>query len=120
MAVSKPEPVADTGAASELRTKLANAEKQLRDMEENNKQKQTHFINQSKKLSQERDDAVKAQKEIQEKCQEKMDKYDEIMADINLKLLQQEKQVGKFNFNIFSQYSTVPLISITTEFKEVD
>ena len=103
MAVSRPEPVADTGAVSELRAKLANTEKQLRDLEESQKQKQTHFINQSKKLSEEREEAVKAQKEIQEKCQEKMDKYDEIMADINLKLLEQEKQVGKLNLVVFSQ-----------------
>lgn len=103
MAVSRPEPVADTGAVSELRTKLANTEKQLRDLEESQKQKQTHFINQSKKLSEEREEAVKAQKEIQDKCQEKMDKYDEIMADINLKLLEQEKQVGKLNLVVFSQ-----------------
>jgi hypothetical protein len=63
-------------------------------LEENLAQKQKHFINQNKKLTQEKDLAVKAQTEIEENCKEKMDKYDEIMADINLKLLEKDKLIG--------------------------
>lgn len=68
-------------------------------MEENTKQKQKHFIDQTQKLSKERDDAVQAKKTIQEECEEKMHKYDEIMAEVNLKSLEQEKQIGKSIFH---------------------
>ena len=69
-------------------------------MEESNKQKQTHFIEQTQKLSKERDDAVKTKNDIKQQCEEKMSKYDEIMAEVNLKSLEQEKQIGKLIYFI--------------------
>jgi len=81
---------------SQLESHVALMEKKLKELEDSQGQKQKHFISQTKKLSSERDQAVKAQTDIQDKCQEKMGKYDEIMADINLKLLEKDKEIGKW------------------------
>lgn len=70
----------------------------IQELKESQNQKQKHFITQSKKLSEERDEAVKTQTEIQEQCQEKMEKYDDLMADINKQLLESQKQIGKNGF----------------------
>ena len=51
----------------------------LKQAEELHKQKQAHFIKQSKKLSQERDEAISAKVAIQKECDEKMERYDQII-----------------------------------------
>lgn len=70
-------------------------QQKYQELEASHQQKQKHFITQTKKLIQEREEAVEALNEVQDKCKDKLDKYDEIMAEVNLRLLEQEKEIGK-------------------------
>ena len=86
-------PIPEKPVKREEYDKLKRDYKKLKDADEVNKDKQKHFIAQTKKLSQERDEAVAAQKSIQEQCEEKVHKSDEIMAQVTLKNLEQEKEI---------------------------
>jgi len=78
---------------SELQSRLAVKEKKIRELEDSQKQKQIHFIEQSKKLSQERDQAQETLASEQERCNKTLEDYKIIMNDVNRKLLDYEKEI---------------------------
>lgn len=47
------------------------------------------------KLTKDREDALVAMKEIQDQCKDKMEKYDEIMAETARAMLLKEKEIGE-------------------------
>jgi tRNA(Phe) wybutosine-synthesizing methylase Tyw3 len=78
---------------SKAEVDLKILEQKYLELEASHQQKQKHFITQTKKLIKEREDAVEALNDVQDKCKDKLEKYDEIMAEVNLRLLEQEKEI---------------------------
>ena len=81
-------------AVTRAKDALELKEKQIKEAEDDHKQKQKQFISQNKKLVIERDEAVKAKSEIQTQWGDKMIKFDDIIADMNAQIEERANEIG--------------------------
>lgn len=90
-------------AVTRAKDTLELKEKQIKEAEDDHRQKQKQFIAQNKKLVQERDEAVKAKDAIQVQCGDKMNKFDDIINDMSAQIQERSIEIGtSFIIQLFS------------------
>ena len=76
-----------------MKAKLEQKDKKIKELEQAQKQKFKQFTDQSKKLTQERDQARTALAEAGGKCNERLEDYKLIVDKVNRNLLENEKLI---------------------------
>ena len=89
-------PINIEAAVEKAKETLEAKEKQIKEMEDAQRQSQNKFISMTKKLSLERDEAVKAKDEIQDQIGGKLTKLEDITAEIKVQINVRNQEIGTF------------------------